>query len=38
MKDQDRERRRRSIRYGILLGLLALFVYAGSMYYLIWLR
>jgi hypothetical protein len=36
MKDQNQERRKRSIKYGLLLGLLALFVYLGSMYYLIW--
>jgi len=38
MKDQDRERRKRSIKLGLLLGFLALIVYLGSMYYLIWQR
>lgn len=38
MKDQDKERRKRSIKLGLLFGFLALFVYLGSMYYLIWQR
>ena len=35
MKDQNSERRKRSIKLGLLFGLLVLFVYAGSMY-LLW--
>jgi len=35
MKDQNSERRKRSIKLGLLFGLLVLLVYAGSMY-LLW--
>jgi hypothetical protein len=36
MKDQDKDRRKRSIKLGLFFGSLALFVYLGSMYYMIW--
>jgi hypothetical protein len=35
MKDQNSERRKRSIKLGLLFGLLVLVVYLGSMY-LLW--
>ncbi len=36
MKDQNKDRRSRSIKLGLFFGLLALIVYLGSMYYMIW--